>query len=111
MPGTDTRGLGLETFAGRGDSGAIRLSKGTTSPPDISLVLWQISTRTQKKAAIADYKIELEAARLVAEEVAAAHAAAAPSAETECWSAMAATSDVPRLPREYEPAQTEPHRD
>ena len=101
----------METFTGRGDSGAVRLSRGTMRPPNISPGLWQISTRKQKKAAIADYKIELEAARLAAEEVAAAHAAAAPSADTECWSAMAAHSVVPRLPSVDEPAQTEPHRD
>jgi hypothetical protein len=42
---------------------------------------------------------------LAAEEVAAAHAAAAPSAETECGPAMAANSGISRLLRDDEPAE------
>ena len=37
-PGTDTRGLGLETFEGRG---SVRMRKGTTRPPTIPPEFWQ----------------------------------------------------------------------
>ena len=36
VTGTDTRGLGLETFEGRGPTGAVRVRRGSTRAPHIS---------------------------------------------------------------------------
>ena len=44
-PGTDTRGLGLETFDGRG---SVRMRKGTTRPPTIPPELWGTHSKKRK---------------------------------------------------------------
>jgi hypothetical protein len=50
QPGTDTRGLGLETFAGRPH---VRKFKGSTRPPAISGELLGMYSAKDKRAAIA----------------------------------------------------------
>jgi hypothetical protein len=44
--GVDTRGLGLETFGGRG---GVRKSKNTTRPPNIPPELWQVIGKKRQK--------------------------------------------------------------
>jgi hypothetical protein len=52
-PGTDTRGMGLETFGGRG---GVRVRKGSTRPPDISPELWQSISKKKKNRRLKSIK-------------------------------------------------------
>ena len=74
-PGTDTRGLGLETFAGRG---SVRVRKGSTRPPSIPPELWQRISKKRQQIAIAEYQDELAAARLASTAAAASESDVAP---------------------------------
>ena len=46
--GTYTRWLGLDTFEGRGQQGAVRVRKRAHTAPTISPELWKLSTATRK---------------------------------------------------------------
>ena len=46
---TDTMGLGLETFDGRGPSGVVRVREGSTMPPELTPEMWRLSTARQKR--------------------------------------------------------------
>jgi hypothetical protein len=111
---TDTRGLGLETFAGRG---GVRKSKNTSRPPYIMPELWGKYSKKKKDIAIAEYEQELAdtaaAARSPPREAAAAAISDVrlPSPEGVVpVPACAAESVVPMLPREFRPTEQGPHR-
>ena len=61
--GKDTRGLGLETFLGRG---GVRVRKGSTGPHIISSELWQSISKKRKQAAIREYERDLADATVAA---------------------------------------------
>ena len=100
--GVDTRGMGLETFDGRG---GVRTRKGSSRPPTISPEIWQMHSAKRKKEAIAEYLAEIA--------IASASDAAVATAVPGVASAEAgpAREDIPRLPRQFKTTLVEPHRD
>ncbi len=62
-PGTDTRGMGLESFDGRGP---VRKSKGATRPPTIPPAVWGKASPKIQAAAINTYVEQLAVRRPVA---------------------------------------------
>ncbi len=57
-PGTDTRGMGLETIDGRGP---VRKSAGTPRPPTIQPEVWQSYSPENKAEVIKEYLAQLAA--------------------------------------------------
>ena len=119
-PGTDIRGLGLETFVGRG---AVRNSTGTTRPPTIPPELWQLKSPELKAEAVEVYLAQLAADAAAFAGVAAPGVTAELSVSTKATvgnSALADSTDwqsklihdddLPRLPREFETLR-KPHRE
>ena len=132
-PGTDIRGLGLETFVGRG---AVRNSTGATRPPTIPPELWQLKSPELKAEAVDACLAQLAADAAAFAGVAApgvtaelsastkatvgSSALAEPTEESVVSSALADLTDwqsklihdddLPRLPREFETLR-KPHRE
>ncbi len=118
-PGTDTRGMGLESFDGRGP---VRKSAGTTRPPTIPPEVWQSYSPDNKAEAIKEYIAQL------ASDAAAFGGVAAPATgvtselsgftvvdsalagPTDWQSKLNHDDDLPGLPREFETLR-KPHRE
>ena len=108
-PGTDTRGMGLETFEGRG---AVRHRKGTSRPPTISPELWQSISAKRKKEAIADYELDLLTARNAnAVPPGPAVGPALVAADASLGYEADSGDEIPRLPRAESSDEQGPHRE
>ncbi len=121
-PGTDTRGMGLESFDGRGP---VRKSTGATRPPTIPPEVWGTHSPKKQNKAIEEYLAQLAAdaaayAGVAAPATGVTSASAGSTNATVVASASAGPSDwqahllhgddIPRLPREFETLK-EPHRE
>ncbi len=109
-PGTDIRGMGLESFDGRG---RVAKSAKTTRPPTIPPELWTKTSPSEKKDAIEVYLAQLAADKLEYAEIAApaSTTSTAPAGKimTNWQASLLTEDDIPMLPREF--ASLEPHRE